>query len=320
METMTMTFDELSAMDFEQRNSKPGFQGMTLGQISYRLDLTYALSTITSQKPTERDLDLLFEAMYDDYIGDQSLVATRTAPVAQAPQVDEENTVIRNKTRLVVKGYCQEEGIDFKESFTLVSRMEAIRIFLAYVAHKSFIVYQIDVKNAFLHVKEGSIWVIRRFKDDILVVQVYVDDIIFGSTHPSRPDIVHATCLRARYQAKLTKKHLKEVKRIFCHLRGTINTSLWYTKDSGFELTGFLDADYAGCKDTFKSTSGGAQFLGENLVGWSLKKQDYTTLSTANAEYVSLSACYDQVIRMRTQITDYGFHFNKIPIYYDSTR
>nr|GFA74040.1 copia protein [Tanacetum cinerariifolium] len=76
-----------------------------------------------------------------------------------------------------------------------------------------------------------------------------------------RPDIVHATCLCARYQAKPTEKHLKEVKRIFCYLRGTVNTGLWYSRDSSFELTGFLDADYAGCKDTFKSTSGGAQFL-----------------------------------------------------------
>ncbi|GKF35624.1 hypothetical protein Tco_0112382 [Tanacetum coccineum] len=67
----------------------------------------------------------------------------------------------------------------------------------------------------------------------------------------SRPDIVHATFLCARYQAKPTEKHLKEVKRIFRYL--------WYTKDSGIELTGFSDADYAGCKDTFKSTSGGAQ-------------------------------------------------------------
>nr|GFB31114.1 retrovirus-related Pol polyprotein from transposon TNT 1-94 [Tanacetum cinerariifolium] len=82
----------------------------------------------------------------------------------------------------------------------------------------------------------------------------------------SRPDIVHATCLCARYQAKPTEKHLKEVKRIFRYLRGTINTGLWYTNDSGFKLTGFSDADYAGCKDTFKSTSGGAQFLGEKLV------------------------------------------------------
>ncbi|GJS13589.1 hypothetical protein Tco_0408061 [Tanacetum coccineum] len=69
--------------------------------------------------------------------------------------------------------------------------------------------------------------------------------------------------------------------------------------DSGIELTGFSDADYAGCKDTFKSTSGGAQFLGEKLVSWSLKKQDCTALSTAEAEYVSLSVCCAQVLWMR---------------------
>nr|GEZ92704.1 copia protein [Tanacetum cinerariifolium]GFA66156.1 copia protein [Tanacetum cinerariifolium]GFA85361.1 copia protein [Tanacetum cinerariifolium]GFC62530.1 copia protein [Tanacetum cinerariifolium] len=134
----------------------------------------------------------------------------------------------------------------------------------------------------------------------------------------SRPDIVHATCLCARYQAKPIEKNLKEVKRIFCYLWGTINTGLWYSKDFGFELTGFLDANYAGCKDTFKSTSGGAQFLGEKLVSWSSKKQDCTPLSTVEAEYVSLSAYCAQVLWMRTQLTDYGFHFNKIPIYCDS--
>ncbi|GKA24938.1 hypothetical protein Tco_0710971 [Tanacetum coccineum] len=134
----------------------------------------------------------------------------------------------------------------------------------------------------------------------------------------SRPDIVHATCLCARYQDKPTEKHLKEVKRIFCYLQGSVNMGLWYTKDSGFELTGFSYADYVGCKDTFKSTSGGAQFLGEKLVSWSSKKQDCTTLSTMEAEYVSLSACCAQVIWMRTQLIDYGYHFNKILIYCDS--
>ncbi|GJZ22103.1 hypothetical protein Tco_0559142 [Tanacetum coccineum] len=92
------------------------------------------------------------------------------------------------------------------------------------------------------------------------------------------------------YIAKPTEKHLKEVKRIFCYLWGTVNMGLWYTKDSGFELTGFSDASYAGCKDTFKSTSDGAQFLGEKLVSWSSKKQDCTTLSIVDEEYVSLSA------------------------------
>nr|GFA72328.1 retrovirus-related Pol polyprotein from transposon TNT 1-94 [Tanacetum cinerariifolium] len=71
-------------------------------------------------------------------------------------------------------------------------------------------------------------------------------------------------------------------------------------------------------KDTFKSTSGGAQFLGEKLVSWSSKKQDCMALSTAEAKYVSLSACCAQFLWMRTQLTDYGFNFNKIPIYYDS--
>ncbi|GJS89816.1 hypothetical protein Tco_0772452 [Tanacetum coccineum] len=107
----------------------------------------------------------------------------------------------------------------------------------------------------------------------------------------SRPDIVHATCLCARYQAKPTEKHLKEVKRIFRYLWETVNIGLWYTKDSGFELTGFSYADYAGCRDTFKSTSSATQFLGKKLVGWSSKKQDYAVLSSAEAEYVSLSAC-----------------------------
>nr|GEU63707.1 hypothetical protein [Tanacetum cinerariifolium] len=212
---------------------------------------------------------------------------------------DEKNTVIQNKSRLVVRGYRHEEGIDCEETFASVARMEAIRIFLTYVAHKSFTVFQMDVKTAFFHgTLKKDVYVcnlknhffkgttepmlfIRRFVDDILVVQVYVDDIIFGSTHP-RPDIVHATCLCARYQAKPTEKHLKEVKRIFRYLRGTVNTGLWFTKDYGFELTGFSDANYAGCKDTFKSNYGGTQFLVEKLL------------------------------------MDYGFHFNKIPIYCDS--
>nr|GEV83682.1 hypothetical protein [Tanacetum cinerariifolium] len=472
-ETMNVSFDEIFAMAFEQRSSKPGLNSMTSGQISSGLDLTYAPSTITMQQPTGGELDLLFEAMYNDYIAGQQSATARTVSPAQEPQVRQSSTasttiadivptptnssslatnipitsqdVDEHNPNVMVDGntfvnpfansststaassssqnvdpsnmhtfyqpyphefqwtkdhpleqvigepsrpvltrnqlrsdgdmcmYALSEGIDFKESFTPVARMEAIRIFLAYAAHKSFTVFQMDVKTAFLHgsLKEdvyvcqpkgfidadhpshvyklkkalyglkqaprawydelskfllqnhffkGTIdptLFIRCFHDDILVVQVYVDDIIFGSTHP-RPDIVHATGLCARCQAKPTEKHLKEVKRIFCYFRGPVNTGLWYTKDSGFELTGFSDADYAGCKDTFKNTSGGAQFLGEKLVSWSSKKQDCTALSTAEAKYVSLSACCVQVLWMRTQLTDYGFHSNKILIYCDA--
>ncbi|GKD12091.1 hypothetical protein Tco_1196498 [Tanacetum coccineum] len=134
----------------------------------------------------------------------------------------------------------------------------------------------------------------------------------------SRPDLVQAVCYCARYQARPTQKHLKEVKRIFKYLKGTINMGLWYPKDSGFELTAFLDADHAGCIDTRKSTSGGIQFLGDKLVSWMSKKQNCTAMSSAEAEYVALSASCAQVMWMRTQLQDYGFNYNKIPLYCDS--
>ncbi|GJW70388.1 retrovirus-related pol polyprotein from transposon TNT 1-94 [Tanacetum coccineum] len=134
----------------------------------------------------------------------------------------------------------------------------------------------------------------------------------------SRPDIVQAVCYCARYQARPTEKHLKEVKRIFRYLRGTIHMGLWYPKGSGFELTAFSDADHAGCVDTRKSTSGGIQFLGDKLVSWMSKKQNCTAMSSAKAEYVALSASYAQVMWMRTQLQDYGFNYNKIPLYCDS--
>ncbi|GJW36721.1 retrovirus-related pol polyprotein from transposon TNT 1-94 [Tanacetum coccineum] len=198
---------------------------------------------------------------------------------------DKENTVIQNKTRLVVRGYQHEEGIDFEESSTLVARMEAIRIFLAYAAHKSFIVFQMDVKTAFLH---GTL------KEDVYVCQLegFIDadhpshvyklkKVLYGLKQAPRAwydelskfllqnnffkGTIDPTLFIRRFdedilvvQAKPTEKHLKEVKRIFCYLWGTVNMGLWYTKDSGFELTRFSDADYMGCKDNFKSTSGGA--------------------------------------------------------------
>nr|GFB29265.1 retrovirus-related Pol polyprotein from transposon TNT 1-94 [Tanacetum cinerariifolium] len=92
MKTMNVSFDELSAMDFEQSSSKPGLQSMTYGHISLGLDLTYAPSTITTQQPSEGELDLLFKAMYDDYIGGQSSATARTVPPAQEPQVRQTST------------------------------------------------------------------------------------------------------------------------------------------------------------------------------------------------------------------------------------
>ncbi|GJY46590.1 hypothetical protein Tco_0435653 [Tanacetum coccineum] len=112
----------------------------------------------------------------------------------------------------------------------------------------------------------------------------------------SRHDIAFATFVCALYQTRPTEEHLKEVKRIFWYLQQSINKGLWYSKDFGFELIAYLDENLARCLDDYKSTSGGLQFLGDKLVSWSSKKQDCTAMSTAKAEYVSLSACYDQLI------------------------
>nr|GFB65376.1 uncharacterized mitochondrial protein AtMg00810-like [Tanacetum cinerariifolium] len=107
----------------------------------------------------------------------------------------------------------------------------------------------------------------------------------------SRPDIMHATCYCARYQAQPTDKHLTVVKQIFRYLKDTIHMGLWYSKDTGFKLTAFSDSDHAGCLDSRKSTSCGIQFLGgDKLISWSSKKQDCTSMSSTEAEYVSLSA------------------------------
>nr|GFD20122.1 hypothetical protein [Tanacetum cinerariifolium] len=92
MKTMNVSFDELSAMAFEQHSSKPGLNSMTSGQISLGLDLTYAPSTIIMQQPSEGELDLLFEAMYDDYIGGQPSATVRTVLPVQEPQVRQSST------------------------------------------------------------------------------------------------------------------------------------------------------------------------------------------------------------------------------------
>ncbi|GKD61899.1 hypothetical protein Tco_1299408 [Tanacetum coccineum] len=82
--------------------------------------------------------------------------------------------------------------------------------------------------------------------------------------------------------------------------------------------TSNADADHAGCQDTRRSTSRSTQFLGDNLVSWSLKKQKCTAISSIEAEYIALSRCCTQILWMRSQLTDYGFQFNKIPLYCDN--
>ena len=103
----------------------------------------------------------------------------------------------------------------------------------------------------------------------------------------SRPNIMFATSMCARYRANPKESYLQAVKRIFRYLKHTPQLGLWYPRDSPFELIGYTDSDHAGCAIDRKSTSGGCQLLGNRLISWSSKKQTYVACSTAKAEYVA---------------------------------
>nr|GEV52223.1 hypothetical protein [Tanacetum cinerariifolium] len=107
----------------------------------------------------------------------------------------------------------------------------------------------------------------------------------------SRPDIMFATCMCARYHANPNEHHVSAIKRIFCYLKGTINLGIWYPKDFGFDLTAYSDADHTGCHLDQKSTSDSVLFLGDKLVCWSSKKKNCMSISTAESEYVAVSTC-----------------------------
>ncbi|KAI3718276.1 hypothetical protein L6452_19140 [Arctium lappa] len=289
---------------------------------------------------------------------------------------DEDGTVIQNKARLVAKGYRQEEGIDYDETYALVARLEAIRMFLAYTAHKNFTVFQMDVKTTFLtgilkeevYVSQPEVFVnqeksnhvyilekalyglkqapqawdiLRKFQMenskpigtpmapgtkigtdpsgktvDVRTYRGMIGSLMYLTS--SRTDIMFSTCLCARYKANPKEIHMSVVKRIFRYLKGTTYLGLWYPKDTSFEITVYTDADHAGCMLDKKSTSGHVQFLSDKLVSWASNKQLCVSTSAAEAEYVAAASCCSQVLWMRTQLCDYGFHFNKILIYCDS--
>jgi hypothetical protein len=112
----------------------------------------------------------------------------------------------------------------------------------------------------------------------------------------SRPDITLSVCMCTRFQATPKDCHLRAVKGIMRYLVLTPILGLWYPKGSHFELLGYSDADYAGCKVDRKSTSGTCQFLGRSLVSWSSKKQNSIALSTAEAGYVTIGSCCAQLL------------------------
>ncbi|GKD32885.1 retrovirus-related pol polyprotein from transposon TNT 1-94 [Tanacetum coccineum] len=206
----------------------------------------------------------------------------------------EENViVIKNKAWLVTQGYNQQEEIDYEETFAPVARLEAIRIFLAYAAYMGFMVYQMDVKSAFLNGK---------ISEDVYVQQPPGFE---SSEYPN-------------HVCKLDKAlyGLKQSPRAW-YLKGTPNLGLWYPKGSGFDLKSYSDSDYAGCNLDRKSTSGGCQILGGKLVCWSANKQSFVAMSSAEAEYVpifcdntsAIAISNNPMLHSKTKHIDITYHF-----------
>nr|GEY96576.1 retrovirus-related Pol polyprotein from transposon TNT 1-94 [Tanacetum cinerariifolium] len=325
----------------------------------------------------EASMGFMFHPVFDEFFSPPASV-TSPVPVEEAPALVESTgspslTTVDQDAPSPTRGYRQEEGIDFEESFAPVARLEAVWIFLAFAAHMNMIVYQMDVKTTFLNgilreevyvsqpdgfvdpdnpnhvyrlkktlyglkqaphawydllslfllsqrfskgMVDPTLFISRKGKDILLISQSprgiflnqskyaleslkkyimkYCDPVdtpmvekskqdedtqgkAIDPTHYrgmvgtlmyltlSRPDMVYVVCMCARYQARPTEKHLHTVKRIFRYLRGTFNWGLWYSKDSAIALTGFADADHAGCQDTRCSTSNSMQLLGDRL-------------------------------------------------------
>lgn len=135
----------------------------------------------------------------------------------------------------------------------------------------------------------------------------------------SRPDIMFAVCMCARFQSMPKLSHFKAVKRIFRYLQHTPTLGLWYDRQSSLSLHAYSDADYGGCRVDRKSTSGTCQFLGNSLISWFSKKQSSVALSTTEAEYMALSLCCTQLLWIKQQLSDFEIQVNNIPIYCDST-
>jgi hypothetical protein len=105
--------------------------------------------------------------------------------------------------------------------------------------------------------------------------------------YASMPDIMLSMCMCVRFQDAHIECHLRVVKKIMRYLILTPYLSLWYPKGAHFELIGYSDADYVGCKVDRKNTSETYQFLDMSLVCWSFKKQNFVALSTVKSEYVT---------------------------------
>ncbi|KAM1470398.1 hypothetical protein ACFX11_041122 [Malus domestica] len=384
-----------------------------------------------------------------------------------------DGSVQKNKARLVAKGYVQKPGIDYNETFAPVARLDTIRTLIALAAQRSWKLYQLDVKSAFLNgelqeevyvdqpegfvvngredkvyklhkalyglkqaprawygeidsyfakcgfeksLSEATLYTKTRGEKDILIVSIYVDDIVYtgnnqdmldefkedmkekyemsdlGLLHhflgmgiiqtessifihqkkyafslldkfglkecksvsiplvateklskedgsgaadeekyrklvgsllyltATRPDVMYAASLLARYMHCPTNKHYGTAKRVLRYVKGTLDYGLKYEKGKKTVLVGFCDSDWGGSLEDSKSTSGYAFSFGSGVFSWASVKQHCVALSTAEAEYISASEATAQAIWLRFVLEDFGeLQVDVTPLQCDNT-
>ncbi|GJY05158.1 retrovirus-related pol polyprotein from transposon TNT 1-94 [Tanacetum coccineum] len=300
-------FNELTVMASEYSSSGPALHEMTTSTISSGL-IPNPPPSIPFVPPS-RTPEVI--APIDEVVAPVPAVSTgspsSTTVDQDAPspmKLDELGGILKNKAQLVARGYRQEEGIDFEESFAPVARLEAIRIFLAFAAHMNMVNYQMDVKTAFLN---GNL------REEVYVSQLdgFVD-----------PDNLNHV-----YKLKKALYRLKQAPRAWYDLlssflisqdlsKGLVDPTVFirregkelllvqiYVNDIIFAASTpelcdlfakFHYADHASYQDTRRSTSGSMQFLGDRLVSWSSKRQKSATISSTEVEYIALSGCCAQ--------------------------
>ncbi|GJW73333.1 retrovirus-related pol polyprotein from transposon TNT 1-94 [Tanacetum coccineum] len=294
IETIHVTFDELTTMASEQFSSGLGLHYLTPTTSSSRL-----VPNPVSQQPFQEAAAPRAEFYPDSPVSQHTI--DQDASIKQV-KTDEFGEVLKNKARLVAQGFRKEEGIDFKESFALVARIEAIRIFIANFAHNNITIYQLDVKTAFLNgeLKE-KVYVSQPegFVDQDNPSHMYkLKKALYGLKQASRACPRGILINPSKYAFEIVKKYgmltsdsvdtpMVEKSKLDEDLhgnpvdatlyRGMIGSLMYLTSSrpdliyavclcSCMSMTAYVDADHAGCQDTGHNTSGSAQLLqGINL-------------------------------------------------------
>ncbi|GJT62145.1 ribonuclease H-like domain-containing protein [Tanacetum coccineum] len=221
----------------------------------------------------------------------------------------------------------KEDGIDYDEVFAPVARIEAIRLFLAYASFKDFIVYQMDVKSAFL-IKLYMVYIKLLELGMRLYLPIYwtMDFRETASTpmETSKPLLKDAEAEDVDvhlYRSMIgSLMYLTSSRPDIIYLKGQPKLGLWYPKDSPFDLEAYSDSDYVGASLDRKSTTGGCQFLGSRLISWQCKKQTIVAKLYTEDDFfwVGSCSCCGQVLWIQNQMLDYGYNFMNTKIFIDN--